>query len=183
MTRYRFYAFFAAMAVALFTLGGCASLSSGSFLERGTDFKHYKTYNWSSADELYTGDPRLDNNELFLAKLKSAVEKQMTARGFERVDQDTPAMTIHYHASVTQKLDLGAADQQYAQSQNTNEQAGPTLYDAGSVVLDFNDARTEKLLWRGWAEGSIDGDIDNQARLERTVDDAVAKIFARFPGL
>ena len=173
----RLMLFAAGLALAVVTLGGCAALNSGAFLARGADLHHYRTYNWASTDELYTGDPRLDNNEFFLSQLKTAVEKQMAAKGFERVDQDTPAMTIHYHASVTQKLDVPAADQKYAECNG----CGPFVYDAGSLVLDLVDARTDKLLWRGWAEGSIDGDVDRQARLDQTVDDAVAKIFALFP--
>jgi hypothetical protein len=43
------------------------------------------------------------------------------------------------------------------------------------------DARTLKVIWRGWAQDSIQGIIDDQARLERQVDKAVTRIFERFP--
>ena len=41
--------------------------------------------------------------------------------------------------------------------------------------------RTNKLVWRGWAEGSVDGVIDNQEWMEARIDDAVAQILQRLP--
>ena len=58
---------------------------------------------------------------------------------------------------------------------------GPYVYDAGTLLLDLVDRRTNAVVWRGWAEGSLDAAIDEQDRLERNVDDAVAKILARLP--
>jgi len=37
------------------------------------------------------------------------------------------------------------------------------------------------LIWRGWAEGSIEGVIDNQTWMESRIDEAVAKILERLP--
>jgi hypothetical protein len=48
-------------------------------------------------------------------------------------------------------------------------------------VLDFVDPATNKLVWRGWAEGSIDGVIDRQERMEEIIDLAVGRILERFP--
>ena len=45
----------------------------------------------------------------------------------------------------------------------------------------FVDTRTNRVVWRGWAEGSVDGVIDNQQWLEQRVDEAVRRILARLP--
>ena len=39
--------------------------------------------------QLATGDPRLDNNEFFQARLKAAVEKGLGARGLEKTTSGT----------------------------------------------------------------------------------------------
>jgi hypothetical protein len=49
------------------------------------------------------------------------------------------------------------------------------------LLLDFIDARTNQLAWRGWAEGGFDGAIDNQDWMEARIDAAVGKILARLP--
>jgi hypothetical protein len=37
------------------------------------------------------------------------------------------------------------------------------------------------VVWRGWAESTFDGIVDNQQWLERRVDEAVARMFEKFP--
>jgi len=57
----------------------------------------------------------------------------------------------------------------------------PNVYDVGSIVLDLVDPKTNKLIWRGWATGSMDGAIDNQAFMEQRIDDAVARVVSTLP--
>ena len=49
-------------------------------------------------------------------------------------------------------------------------------------MIDFVDARTDTLVWRGWSEESVDGTIDNQELMERKIDQTVARILQRLPG-
>jgi hypothetical protein len=151
-----------------------------SVTTRGIDIRQFHTYEWALSDELSTGDPRLDNNPFFIERLRAAVEEGLAARGFEKASAGQPALTIHYHASVTQRLDLSNADPKYLPADCSP--CGPFLYEDGSLVLDFVDARTDKLVWRGWAEGGIDGLVERQDRMEETIDRAVARILERFPG-
>ena len=66
---------FVALAVASLALTGCASRNVGSFLERGSDFARYRTYRWAPVGSLETGDPRLDNNPFFHARIRADVER------------------------------------------------------------------------------------------------------------
>jgi hypothetical protein len=43
------------------------------------------------------------------------------------------------------------------------------------------DTGSNKLVWRGWAESSLDGIIDNQTWLEQKIDQAVTRIMAKMP--
>jgi hypothetical protein len=153
----------------------------GSFLERGTDFARYRTYRWAPASAQETGDPRLDSNPFFHERIRADVEKQLAARGFETTASGPPDLLVRYHASIKQQIDLTNVD-----PGNTNcgdgESCRPYVYDAGSLVIDFVDARTDKLVWRGWSEESVDGAIDNQELMEQQIDKAVARILQRLPG-
>jgi hypothetical protein len=51
----------------------------------------------------------------------------------------------------------------------------------GTVMIDVLDARTKRLVWRGWARDNMSGVIDDQDRLRRAVHDAVAEMMKRFP--
>ena len=53
--------------------------------------------------------------------------------------------------------------------------------NAGAIRLDFVDPKTNTLVWHAWAEGSIDGTVDNQQWLEERIDDAVARIVHTLP--
>jgi hypothetical protein len=167
----------AAVALGALALTGCASMDVRSFVERGADVTQYRTYNWGPADAQATGDPRLDNNPFFYERIQAGVEKQLRARGFEKTSAGTPDLLIHYHASVTQQINANGADQPYVSCDDCKAY----VFDAGTILVDLVDARTHQLVWRGWAEGSIDGVIDDQAWMEKRIDEAVARILERLP--
>jgi hypothetical protein len=161
-------------------LAGCATMNVSSHVERGIDFAQFKTYDWTVADALPVGDPRLDNNPFFRDYLQGAIEKQLARKGYRRVTGEAADLLLHYHATVNQRMEINAVDRQAGYCY---EDCQPQIieYEQGTLVLDVVDARTLKVIWRGWAQDSIQGIIDDQARLERQVDKAVTRIFERFP--
>jgi len=54
-------------------------------------------------------------------------------------------------------------------------------YEAGTLVVDIIDERTGRLIWRGWAQDSVEGVLGNRDRLRRKIDEGVTRMFARFP--
>jgi len=162
--------------------GGCATMmTSGSHVERGLDFTQYRTYDWGPADALPTGDPRLDQNPFFQDHMLGAVERQLAARGLERAASGaTPDLRVHYHASITQRLDVRAADSRYG-SCTGDECVEVTEFEAGTLVLDLVDVRTNRVIWRGWAQDSVEGVLDDRDKLEAQINRAVARIMERLP--
>jgi hypothetical protein len=154
-------------------------MNVNSYIERGVDLRQYRTYGWAPPDTWSTGDPRLDNNRFFDERVRAQVEKELARRGFERTDAESPDMLVHYHASVSQEIDIRELDS--SESYCANNDCGPFVYDKGTLFVDLVEPRTDTVIWRGWAEGSIDGVIDNQARMESQIDEAVVKILARLP--
>ena len=168
----------AAFAVAA---AGCATMQVSSHVQRDVDFARYRTYDWGPPDALPTGDPRLDNNPFFKDHMQGAVEKELAARGLELSSGRPADLLIHYHASVTQRLDVNRIDQRYGYCYGDDCNVRVTEYEAGTIVLDLVDARTDRLVWRGWARDSIDGVIDNQQRMERMINQAVTRMMALLP--
>ena len=167
----------ALLALAL-TAVGCASLTIDSYVERGFELQRYRTFNWSLADAITTGDPRLDNNRFFDEHVRMQVERQLASRGLEKTTTE-PDVLVHYHASVAQKIDTRNLDAEYEYCDEAD--CKPYVYDAGTLFIDLVDARTNRLVWRGWAAGSIEGMIDDQEWLEKRIDETVARILNRLP--
>jgi len=166
----------AVIAVAALSMASCAPVRVNASLERGMDFTQYKSFTWATDDKFSTGDPRLDNNEFFEHRLRANVERALTARGFERASESTAQLVVHYHANVQQKIDVNALDRKYGYC----EECHSSIYDAGTITIDFVDAHTNRLVWRGWSEGTLEG-IDHQDLIEARVDEAVSRIMQKLP--
>jgi len=166
------------VALGVLLSSACATMQVNSFVERGADVTRYRTYTWASPDAQATGDPRLDNNPFFRERIQAQVERRLGGRGFEKSSATIPAdLTVHYHASVAQEVNANGLGQPNVQCSD----CAPYVYDAGTIVVDLVDTRTNRLVWRGWAEGSIDGAIDDQTFMERRIDEAVERIMERLP--
>lgn len=170
---------FAAFTISALALAGCATVSVGSFRDRGADFTRYRTYDWGPPDSWSTGDPRLDNNPFFQERVRADVDEQLATRGFEKTTSGRPDLRIRYRASVTQRIDSPGIDRESGYC--VTHDCGPYVYEAGTLLIDLVDTGTNRLVWRGWAEGSVDGVIDNQQWLEQRVDAAVTRIFKQLP--
>ncbi len=168
----------AAVGLAALAVAGCATLQVSSYVARGNDFSRYHSYGWAPDDQLRTGDPRLDNNPFFLDRLEADVDRDLASRGLEKHTQGQPDLLVHYHVSINQEINATQVDASYGYTCTGCE---PYVYDAGTLLIDFVDARTHALVWRGWAEGSMDNAIDNQAFMERKIDDAVTRILKKLP--
>ena len=165
----------AALTISSLMLGGCALRRVDSYLARGVNLASYRTYAWSPVQRGATGDVRLDNNEIFQELVRASVEKQLASRGFEKT-ADVPQLLVHFHASVEQRIDAPELE-----TWETCADCTPFIYDAGTLLVQLVDARTNQLLWRGWSRANVDRIVDHQQWLEEHIDETVAKIFERLP--
>ena len=172
-----------ALAIGLAAIAaGCAvtSMNVSSHARRGLDIGQYSTYAWGPADALPTGDPRLDQNPYFQDYVQGAVEKQMAARGMLASTAETPDLLLHYHASIDTRIDVSRSEQEYERCQGVDCSSWVERYEAGTLVLDVVDARTNRLIWRGWAQDSVEA-FENRDRMGQKVAEAVRRMMATFP--
>ena len=159
---------------------GCAAMTVSSHIERNVTFSDYATYDWGPRDALPIGDPRLDNNPFFRDYAEGAIEKMLAARGYERATGLDADVLVHYHASVNDRIDVYAADTAHGYC-NGNCEPRVIQYQEGTLVIDLVDRRTNKVVWRAWAQDTMDGIIDDQDRLERQVDAGVTRMMQMLP--
>jgi hypothetical protein len=164
----------------LTALAGCAAMSVSSHIEKNVNFAEFVTYEWGPPDGQPVGDPRLDNNEFFRDYVMGAIEKELAGKGFRQVFGGEADLLVHYHASVNQKVDVYEADRPYGYCYE-NCDARVVEFEQGTLVVDIVDRRTNRLVWRGWAQDTMTGVIDNQDRLEKQVDEGVTKMMRLLP--
>jgi hypothetical protein len=158
-------------------LTACGSIQVNSYSERDVDFTRYSSYGWEPADQRSTGDPRLDNNPFFHERIRREVDRQLRRRGFQTSTE--PDLAIHYHANVTDQVDVNGADREAGYCGEGDCQ--PYVYQAGTLLFDLVDTRTKRVVWRGWAAGRVDGVVNNQEWMEQKIDEIVARIFEKCP--
>jgi hypothetical protein len=178
----RFIATVIATSTAL-ALASCATLKVSSHVERGAEFTHYRTWDWVSDAAEPTGDPRLDSNPFFQDDVRRAVEHELTRKGYVRSTLAGPAdLLVHYHANFNKTFEMsGGARAGSCHGDDCQPEA--YAYEQGTLVIDVVDARTEKVVWRGWSRDNMDGVIDSQGLMGRQIDRAVAAMFGAFPAI
>jgi hypothetical protein len=166
--------FAASLLLAIGAAPGCAPIHVHAYAERGAVFT-FRTYAWAPDDVGATGDPRLDNNRFFTEQVRTSVDRELAGRGFEKTTPSRSEVLVHFHATITQEIEVASTDR----FEHCNN-CGATIYDAGTLVIDLVDARTSRLIWRGWVE-KLNPVIDNQDWMEETIDWAVAQIMKKLP--
>jgi len=169
-------------AIAALAVTGCATtMNVSSHVERGVDLAQYHTYDWGPADALPTGDSRLDKDPFFQDHMLGAVEKAMATKGLGRSTAGTADLLIHYHANISERIDIDRLDRERGYCHADGCSTPLAEYEAGTLVLDVVDASTNRLIWRGWAQHGVRGMLESQDTMARQIDEAVTRMFTRFP--
>ena len=122
------------------------------------------------------------NNAFFQDHFQGAVEKHFAARGFEQVRSgEASDLLVHYHAHVATRISPNNGDPASGACYDENCTVRVIENDLGTMMIDIVDGRTNRLIWRGWAQTNIDGVIDHPDRFASRIDQAVTRMFARFP--
>ncbi len=172
----------AATLIAVTLSTGCAStMNVSSHVDRSLDFSRYHTFDWGPADALPTGDPRLDKDPYFKDYLQGAVERQLAQRQLTLDSTGKPDLLIHYHANITERMDVNRADRTYGYCQGADCPPDTIAYEAGTLVIDIMDARTNKLVWRGWAQNSVEDMLRDREVMVRTIERAVTEMLRQLP--
>ena len=167
--------------VAVLALGACATMTVSSHVAPAVDLRSFYTYDWGPRDALPAADPRLDRDPYFHDYVQGAIEKQLTAIGLERASaRRAPDLLVHYHVNVTTRIDVARADRERGHCYGDDCGARVVEYEAGTLVIDLVDRPTNRVIWRGWAQDSVDGVLDDPDRLREKIDVAVRRILERF---
>jgi len=172
------------MAIALvwFALAGCSQLTVTTDHDRSANFTTLHAYDWRPGPQQGVNDPRIDSS-LIDARVRAAVDRVLTAKGYEKVAPGATAdFFVGYHAVVLRKTSVQTINTWYGYRYGGWgwPQTYAYDYDEGTLLIDVIDPATMKLLWRGSGTRIIDVHASAEKR-ERRINDAVERILAKFP--
>ncbi len=159
---------------------GCSSISVQYDYDTKTDLTSLKTFNWLSARV------QEDIHVLNVERIKDAVSSQLESKGCTMTN-DNPDFLIAMHVAKEQKTDVRAwgysygARAVYGGSYYLGHQDLDVYqYEEGTFILDFVDAQSRELIWRGVAKGEIRNYANPVKRNER-IDEVVQIVLSNFP--
>jgi hypothetical protein len=161
--------------IASLSLSSAASAQSVSYdYDKGTDFSKLKTYAWVSGTNL--------RDELNHKRIMDAVDAQLVAKGFTRVDPSAnPDVLVAYHASFNQSLEIngtGWGGYRWGAARSGTARVEEVL--VGTLVVDMINAKSRTIVWRGVATKELDEKASPEKR-DKNINKAAEKMFKHYP--
>jgi len=134
--------------------GGCASWTVKSETSPGAQLARYQTYAWAAPSD----DPLLDQH------VRDGVAAQLAARGIHpAAPGQAPDFLVTYRQENGPRLQTVVNDVvPWAPGVSGGVVVPPLpasatyVYNETSLILDFVDARTNRVFWRGYASYVVD---------------------------
>jgi hypothetical protein len=158
------------------------------------DLSGYQTWAFVPGMPKTTGDPRVDNTAV-VGNIRSAVARELAAKGYVQADSGAPDFFVNHHAALQDKLDVATLNDHYDYPYyggsaslwgymrpygNTQAVSGVEEISVGSLVLDVLDGKTNDIVWRGFAEAELSRDEASHGDGSR-INEAVQRMFKEFP--
>jgi len=174
--------------ITLVQLAGCSGIQVNQDYAPGTRLDALQTFQWTTDTQPATGDLRIDN-PLRDARIRAAVERVLAGKGLTRSQDGTADFGIRYQYSLRQKIESSGASSgigfgfgRYSRHAGIAIGTGDSIreYDEVSLVIDFLEKDSEKLLWRGTGTQRF-RQYDDPVKAESDINNLVEKILEQFP--
>ncbi len=142
-------------------LSGCSSLNAGADYDSTIDFKQYKTAAWE-VETLIVAAGSDPVSSLSAKRILTAVETQMTYRGYEIVDDPLDAdllmvVIVGARDKIRYERDPGLYDPRlsWCGTRCSSARVHPHVYTQGTLSIDLFDGVTGEPVLHGWATKPI----------------------------
>ena len=161
----------------LLVAASCSSISVRADFDSDADFGLYRTFGFAT--------PRADRNAARRSEgartrelIVSAVERELTAKGYRKAIDDRPDFLVAVHIAAENRIDVDVYDYRTGwRGRWRGRDVRVERYKEGTLVIDIVDRRMRDLVWRGTAKGAIRGPGD----VGEHIDESVRKTIERFP--
>jgi len=166
---------YALLAASLY-LAACSSVSVVTDYDKSAVFQNYKTYSLVPSDDQMPLAPSVE------AAFQNTLRTQLGARSLVEVSENADLHIVR-RLSTKEKLSVHQSSMSYGAPYRyghygswTGAPAGYTdvsQYTQGTLVLDFVDAKTQKLVFRGTGSATVDKPETNAEHMKEVVEKIV----------
>lgn len=185
------------LVVAFVSLGlvACASGFNATYdSDPAHDFSGYQTYAWISETPMIVGQTNRIPNPLLEPKIMSAIEGNLTAKGYSKIDDPEAAdFVLSFTVGSREEIKVNSYPSTYAgygyrgawgwggpyYGMGMTTETQVRQYQKGMLALDVFDVEERRPVFHAVAEKSIT-DSDRK-KLDETVQAAVDAVLAAFP--
>jgi hypothetical protein len=151
--------------------------------DKSASFANFKTY--GTKDGTKVGQQLIDD------RIVAAIDQQLAAKGFKKVDAN-PDVWVVYHVAFDKEKDISSFSSGYGggygpygwgwgggfANTTTTTQVRDIL--VGTLVIDMADAKKNQIAWRGMGTKEVDTTAKPEKR-DKSINKAVEKIFKNYP--
>jgi hypothetical protein len=151
--------------------------------DKTANFAGFKTYAHKDGTKV--------GQELIDARIVAAIETELAAKGFTKVEAN-PDVFVVYHIAFDKQKDISTFSSGYGGGYgpygygwgggwgmgSTTTQVRDILI--GTLVIDLADAKESKLAWRGMGVKEVNTG-NNPEKRDKSINNAVKKIFKNYP--
>ncbi len=168
-----------AFTIQVFFLTACSAISVQSLRDDAVDVSKYKRFAVIEPSSFPpNADPRV--NAITMRKINDTIAEELVLRGFTKVPKEEADFLVASYADIKGKIDISSYGYHYSYYGHYGNWGINDIavreYDEGTLVIDFIDAGTQSMIWRGWATGRI----SDEPSLER-LRQSVGTVLDRFP--
>jgi hypothetical protein len=176
----------AALAAALASSLACVTNHGHFDFDPQASFPVYRTFAFvfpePAGEEVPVPTGDVVSSQLIDGHVRAAIERELGAKGLEVTKQDQADLLIAFHVSSRQ-----ASRTEYYPSAGYYwpydwwhahwDYAYTRIYTEGLMIVDLVDAKTRKLVWRGWTADPL----PRSGEYHDIVDHAVHEVMRNFP--
>jgi len=153
--------------------------------DQQTNFSDFKTFDWMQVPE------KAGIDSLVVQRVKNAVNAELKAKGL-MMTPINPDFLIAEHLGKRGQVQVidwgydygrgGYGGHRGGYRGGYREPGGVSTYEyeEGSLILDFVDAKSKKLIWRGAAKAQVQN-VDTPEKSEKLINKAVKEILKEYP--
>lgn len=161
-----------------FILSCSPNLAIKSDADQSYRLKEFKTYQLQSNVLEKPNNPFYEN-ELNNRRIKTAINKQLSARGYQ-LTENKPDMIIQYSFQVKERLEEqydNRFDYFYYYPYRLRDVNRLKEYEVGQLTLDFKDGKSKETIWIGAAMDILAKGLDG---IEKRIDSATNQLLNEF---
>jgi len=162
----------------LFIVGSCTSVRVAYDYDKKVDFNSFKTYAFFK-----NGIDKLEISDLDKRRILSAIEVELTAKGFTK--SETPDLLVNIFTKSTEQVNVNQFNSGWGYGWGYGWSpwmwgGHSSVYTTveGTLFIDLIDAKNKQLVWQGEGSGDL---TKNTEKKDERVKEFVAQIMAQYP--